>query len=109
MPYRRTETYTTIGTKGSWNADPSIAPFNAAINITVTGSATYALQYTLDPLDDPTAVDSDAVWLDSPDIPTGTTGSATTSFLTPVARVRVVIAVISGSLKVEMIQGMSTN
>ena len=111
MPYCRTETYSTTGTKGSWNMDPSIAPFNAAVNITLSaGTATYALQYTLNPLDSPTAVDSDAVWLDSPDIPTGTTGSATTSFLTPVARIRLVIAALSGgTLTMEAIQGMSTN
>lgn len=109
MPYRRVETYTTTGAKTSWNLDYSIAPFNAAINITLTGTATYALQYTLDPLDSPTAVDTDAVWLDSPDIPTGTPTSATTSFLTPVARVRLNIAAISGSLKMEAIQGLSTN
>lgn len=109
MPYRRTETYTTTGTKGSWNADPSIAPFNAAINCTITGTCTYKLQYTLDPLDSPTAIDSDAVWIDSNDIPAATATSATASFITPVARVRVIISAISGSLKVEMIQGMSTN
>lgn len=109
MPYRRTETYTTTGTKGSWNADPSIAPFNANIAVTLTGTASYKLQYTLDTLDSPTAIDSDASWFDSPDIAAGTATSSNSSFITPVARVRLVIASISGSLKMEMIQGLSTN
>ena len=109
MPYRRTETYITTGTKGSWNLDPSVAPFNAAMSFFITGTCTYKMQYTLDPLDSPTALDSDAVWIDSPDIPAGTTASGQTSFITPVARVRVVIAAISGSLKVEAIQGIGPN
>lgn len=109
MPYYRTETYTTTGTKGSWNTDFSIVPFNAAINCTVTGTCTYRLEYSLDPLNSPTAVDSDATWVVSNDIPAGTTASAAAGFLTPVARVRVVITAISGSLKVELVQGMSTN
>lgn len=109
MPYRRTETYTTTGTKGSWNLDPSIAPFNANIAVTLTGTASYKLQYTLDPLDSPTAVDSDAAWFDSTDIPAATAASGGASFITPVARVRLIIASISGSLKMEAIQGLSTN
>lgn len=109
MPYRRTETYTTIGTKGSWNLDPSIAPFNANVAVTLIGTASYKLQYSLDPLDSPTAVDSDASWFDSNDIPAATITSALAAFITPCARIRLVIASISGSLKMEAIQGLSTN
>lgn len=109
MPLRRTETYTTTGTKGSWNTDPSVVPFNCSLNLTVTGTATYSLQYSYDTLDSPTAVDSDATWVTSADIPVGTTISQQTAFSVPIARIRVVIAAISGSLKVEMLQGMSTN
>lgn len=111
MPYRRTETYTTTGTKGSWNLDPSIVPFNANIAVTLTtGPASYKLQYSLDTLDSPTAVDSDASWFDSNDIPAATATSALAAFITPVARVRLVITTLTaGSLKMEMIQGMSTN
>ena len=109
MPYYRTETYTTTGTKGSWNTDPSIVPFNCSVNCTVTGSATYSLQYSFDPLSSPTAVDSDAVWITSVDIPVGTVVSQQTAFVVPVARIRVVIAAVSGSVKVEMAQGLSTN
>ena len=109
MPLRRTETYTTTGTKTSWNTDPSVVPFNCNINLTITGTATYSLQYSLDTLDSPTAADSDAVWVTSPDVPVGTTVSQQVAFNVPIARIRVVIASISGSLKVEMLQGISTN
>lgn len=111
MPYRRSEVYTTTGTKQSWNTDASIAPFTCAIAFTLSaGTVDYKLQYTLDPLDSPTSQDNDASWFDSVDIPPGTTGNSVASFLTPVARVRVVIAALSGgSLKMEMIQGLSVN
>lgn len=110
MPYRRTETYTTTGTKGSWNVDPSIASFSLNVAATIlSGTATFKMQYTLDPLDSPTAVDADASWFDFPNIGTGTAVSAQEALNTPVARIRVIIAAIAGSLKVEAIQGLSTN
>lgn len=110
MPYRRTEAYTTIGTKASWNVDPSIAPFALNVACTLlTGTVSYKMQFTLDPLDSPTAVDSDASWFDFPEIPAATAASAQAALSVPVARIRVIIAAIAGSLKVEAIQGLSTN
>lgn len=110
MPLQRTETYTTSGTKGSWNCDPSIAPFNVNIAAILTGGpVSYSLQYSYDVLDDPLLTDSDAQWLDSNDIPAGTAASGETNFSTPIARIRIVIVSITGSLKVTMLQGMSTN
>lgn len=102
MGYRRVETYITTGTKGSWNLELTNAQLSMAF--TVTGTATYGLQYTLDPLDSPTALDSDAAWFDSNDVPAGTTGNSIVSFSTPAARVRLVIAALAGSLKMEMLQ-----
>jgi hypothetical protein len=102
MGYRRVETYTSPGTKGSWNLELTNA--QASVNITLTGTASYKLQYTLDPLDDPLATDADASWLDSNDIPAGTSTSAVCTFMTPAARIRLVIAALSGSLKMEMLQ-----
>ena len=110
MPLQRTETYTTTGTKGSWNCDPSIAPFSVNIAcILLSGTVSYKLQYSYDTLDDPLLTDSDATWIDSNDIPAATTTTAHTNFSTPVARVRIIIATIAGSLKVIMLQGLSTN
>lgn len=102
MGYRRVETYVTPGTKGSWNLELTNAQISIAMTLTGTGS--YKLQYTLDPLDSPTALDSDAAWFDSNEIPAGTTASGIVSFVTPAARVRLVIASLSGSLKMEMLQ-----
>lgn len=102
MGYRRVETYATTGTKGSWNVELTNAQLSIAV--TVTGTATYGIQYTLDPLDSPTATDADATWFDSNDIPAGTSGDSVASFTTPAARIRIVIAALSGSLKLEMLQ-----
>jgi hypothetical protein len=111
MPLQRTETYTTTGTKGSWNCDPSIAPFqvNVAAILSDAGTVDYKLQYSYDTLDGPALTDSDASWIDSDDIPGGTTTTAEANFSTPIARVRIVIAALSGSLKVTMLQGFSIN
>ena len=111
MPLQRSETYTTTGTKGSWNLDTSIAAFNVNIGVILSdaGVTSYKLQYSYDTLDDPLLTDSDATWLDSNDIPAGTTATAETNFSTPIARVRVVIASLTGSLKMTMLQGLSTN
>ena len=111
MPLQRSETYTTTGTKQSWNCDPSIAPFNLSIafDILAAGTATYSLQYSYDTLDSPTATDSDASWYDSVEIPVGTAVDAAQQFNAPIARVRVVIAALSGSLKMTMLQGIGPN
>lgn len=111
MPLQRTETYTTTGTKGSWNCDPSIAPFDMSVAITfVTGPVSYKLQYSYDTLDGPTLTDNDATWFDSAAIPAGTAVNAEAAFTSPIARVRIVIATLTaGSIKMTMLQGLSTN
>lgn len=111
MPYYRTQTYSAAATTPSWNLDPAIVPFNATVVCTLSaGSVSYKLQYTLNALDGPLETDSSALWTDSPDIPSGTTASAQAAFIAPVARVRLVIASLSGgTLTMQMRQGLSTN
>lgn len=111
MPLQRTETYTTTGTKQSWNVDPSITPFqlSVALDLVSASTGTFGLQYSYDTLDSPTATDSDATWFDSAVIPAGTTADAQQAFTTPIARIRVVIAALSGSLKMTALQGFSVN
>ena len=111
MPYSRTQTYTAAQTTPSWNLDTSIAPLNATVAITLSaGTVSYKLQYSLNPLDGPLETDASATWIDSTDIPAGTTGNATTSFINPVARIRLVIASLSGgNLTMQLLQGLSTN
>jgi|ERR1700748_1330453 len=106
MPLFQTQTYTTAATTPSINLDPSIVPFNAAVMCTLTGTASYRMQYSLTPF---TVADASANWVDSGDIPAGTTTSAVSGFITPVSRIRLVIASISGSIVLEVTQGFSTN
>lgn len=109
--YYQEVSYTTTGTKDSLNLDPAIAPFNASVNVTLAaGTVSYKLQYTLDDFQSPTMVDSDATWVDSVDIPAGTTGNAVASLPFPVSRIRLVIAaIVTGPLKLQVRQGLSTN
>ncbi len=111
MPLQRTVTYSTTGTKESWNCDPSITPFalSVAFALSSGGTVSYKLQYTYDTLDNPLLTDSDANWFDSTNIPAGTSASKAEAFVAPIARVRVVIATLTGTLTMTMLQGMSTN
>lgn len=111
MPLQRTETFSNPGasTTPSWNCDPSIAPFQVGIACIVTGAVSYKLQYSYDTLDDPLATDSSASWIDSTVIPAGTTGTKEQTFTSPIARVRLVFASGTGSVKMTMLQGMSIN
>lgn len=108
MPYYKTVTYTTTGTKESANMDPTIAPFDAAVAVTLTaGTASYKLQYSLDPTN---VLDTDALWFDSAEIPAATAASIIKKLTIPVARVRLVIATLSGgNLVMQVQQGLSLN
>jgi hypothetical protein len=106
MPLYRTETYTTTGDKGSLNLDPSIAPFNASVVVTVGTTATYGLQYSLDPMD---VTDANATWVDSVNIPSGTTATAVTNFMFPVSRIRLVIVAVDSTIVLQALQGFTNN
>jgi hypothetical protein len=112
MPYYNSIIYSAAATTPSINLDPAITPFNATVVCTVLGGATvsYKLQWTLNLLDGPLETDSQANWLDSGDIPAGTTTSASTAFINPIGRIRLVIASLSGgTLQLQVRQGLSTN
>lgn len=104
----RTVTYSATGNGASINLDPSIAPFQVAVACSIAVSATYKIQYSLDPMD---ITDANATWFDSTGIPPGTTTASVTTFVGPVSRVRPVIASLgsSGSVTVQTYQGISTN
>ena len=114
MPYSKTITYVpgATGAQASFDFDPSIAPFNATITVSLLSSATatYKLQYTATTYGVLTT-DSQANWFDSPDIPAGTATGAFASFLTPITRARIVFsaALATGNMQLDIVQGMSTN
>ena len=107
MPYYQTQTYTTAATEPSLFLDSSIAPFNAQVAVTISGTVSYKLQWTLA---DSNVADSAANWFDSTDIPSGTSASKTSIITAPVARIRLIIATLTGgSIILEVRQGMSIN
>lgn len=105
MLYRK-EAYTTTGTKGSINLDPSIADFRVTVAVTVGNSATFGMQYSLDPM---SVSDANALWFDSTDIPAGSSASEIAVLTAPVSRIRFVVAAVSGTLSVQVLQGISVN
>lgn len=109
MPLYQTVNYTTTGTKTSLNLDPSLAPFNVSIAVTlVTGPVSYKMQFSLDPFDSVT--DANALWFDSADFPAATAASKTAALTYPVSRIRFIIATLTaGSLTVQTLQGLSIN
>lgn len=112
MPYYRVETYTTTGTKGSWNLDGSISSFNATVAVTAAaaGTASVTLQYTLNPLNGPLETDASANWITSTLTTAITTTTVSTSFASPISRIRVLIgSMTTTGVVVEMTQGLSTN
>lgn len=106
MALYRKVPYTTTGVKESLNMDAPIAPFNASVAVTVGTTATYKMQFSLDPMD---VQDADAFWFDSVNIPAGTTASILSNVAFPVSRVRFDIAAISGTMTVQIQQGFTIN
>ncbi len=112
MPYFQQRVYSSAATEGSLNLDPLVTPFNAFVNCIVGGGATasYKLQYTLDNFDGPLATDAAANWTDSTDIPASTATSKTSFIQTPVSRIRLIIASLSGgTLTIQVRQGLGTD
>lgn len=107
-PLFRTVTYGDDGEMASINLDPSIASFKAHVAFTLSsgGSVDYKMQYSLSPM---TVSDADALWFDSLVIPANTAASAVEVLTTPFSRVRAVIASITGTLTMQVRQGISVN
>ena len=106
MALAHSAAYTDTGTKTSILMDPSIAPFNASVGVNLSSTGNYKLQYSLSDIN---IADADAIWVDSVNIPAGTTASMVTNFMFPVSRVRVVIASNGGTVTLETLQGFTTN
>lgn len=99
--------YTTTGTKPSINMDPSIAPFNASLAVTLGSTGTYSVQYSLS--DFSTVTDANALWFTDSNLGVGTAASGVTNYMFPVTRVRVVIAALGTTLTLQTLQGFTTN
>jgi len=95
-------TYTTPGEK-----EPISVNVGANNTITVgavitSGSASYAVQYTLDDLNNPDQVKR---WFDTIGLPAGTTTTGTAVISFPVTGVRLNATLLGGTLELKVIQG----
>src|SRR4051812_6242213 len=100
MPYNRTVTYPagSAGAMPSVDLDPSIAPSNASVSVTLNGAAVgnFSLQFTLDDFSSPLMTDAQATWFTSPDIPLATAANIVAGLNLPVTRIRVVFVSLTG-------------
>ena len=102
MAYSHYVSYTTTGVKSSLNMDPSICPFNASLAVFVGTTATYKIQYSLDPIE---TADASSRWFDDANLPASTTVSGVTNYMFPVTKVRIDISAVTGTLELKTLQG----
>lgn len=99
------QSYTTTGAKPPVSLDYCQTPFNASVFVYLaTGTATFAVQFTADPIDDTTVTPR---WYDDANLPTGSTANGSSNYMFPVRAVRINIAVISGTVEFKVLQGFN--
>lgn len=95
--------YTTAGEQAPWNADWAIPNFNVTVAaVLVSGTASYAIEYTLDDCNNP---DLPPRWIPTVEAPYGTTTTAVAKFNFPFRYVRLNIASLTGQLEMKCLQG----
>ena len=96
-------TYTTAGEQLPWNADWAIPNFNVTVAaVLVSGTANYAIEYTLDDCSDPQVTPR---WIQTVEAPSGTSATAVARFNFPFRYVRLNIASLTGTLEMKCLQG----
>lgn len=109
MALSRYVTYATgtTGTQPSFQFDPSICPFQAAVAVYVVGgTASFGLQLSFDPID---VSDAASRWFNDQLIPAGTAASAYVTYASPVTKARVAIVTNTGGLELKVLQGFTKN
>lgn len=101
------------GITDPFNLDPSISPFNVAIQVYVPVGVTvsYSVEYTLDEivLQDNSA-NPNARWVTDPEFPAASAATITSNYIAPISAVRVNVASISGgSIELKIRQSFSKN
>lgn len=104
MPYYTTRTVSSAGTHPSINIDPGRSAFQTSVVCTPSSNANYGLQYSLDPA---SVADADSTWAPSVGIASSTTGQAATTFVGPVAKVRLIVSSVGDTIKIQVRQGVT--
>lgn len=101
----RPVTYSITGVNNSpvWPADHYVSPFNVGLNVVVTGTITYTVQYTFDDVFAPGFSAASANWTNHPSL---TTQSATkdSNIAYPVRGIRLTTSAGTGTATLTIIQ-----
>ena len=88
---------------GVYPPDNYVSPFNVALSVVVTGTATYTVQYTFDDVFSSSFSPSTATWTNHPSL-TAQTTSKDSNIAYPVTGVRIQLSSGDGSVKFTAIQ-----
>ena len=99
------EIYTTTGVKTSVMLDPSIAPFNCNVAVTLSATAIFSLEVSLSDVNVP---DSAALWF-TPTAFASASLAVMAPVNAPVSRIRANITALTGSLTLQTAQGFTIN
>lgn len=98
------QSYTTTGAMPPVSLNNFQTPFNASVfAYIVSGTATYSVQFTADPVDDP---DVTPRWFDDANMPTGTAVSDSSNYMFPIRAVRINITANTGTVEFKVLQGL---
>lgn len=101
----RPVTYNITGTgvSGVYAPDHYVSPFNVSLGVTVTGTATYTVQYTFDDVFDGSYVPDSGSWIDHPSL-TAQTATKDSNIAYPVRGVRLNVTAGTGTVRLTVIQ-----
>lgn len=96
-------TVTGIGTSPIYACDHFQAPFNVGIGCTITGTATYSVQFTFDDIMADDFVAGSATWFTASDF-SAVTATKAASFTIPCRGLRLNVSASTGSVKFQVQQ-----
>ena len=101
--YRLSDASGGTKTSGVYPPDNYVSPFNVAISVVVTGTATYTVQYTFDDVFAATYNPATGNWTDHPSL-TAQTATKDSNIAYPVTGVRITQTAGTGSVRCTFIQ-----
>lgn len=101
MPYSRTITAT--GAQPAFAPDIMQSPFNlsAGVVLLAGATATYGIEFTLDDVNDPSAV-----WFPDANLAPGQTANGVTNYMFPVRGIRVNVTALTGTIRFTILQSV---
>lgn len=94
---------TGVGASNVYPADHYVSPFNVALNVLVTGTITYTVQYTFDDVFAANYTAASGNWVNHPSL-TAQTATKDSNIAYPVRGIRITTSVGSGTVALTIIQ-----